>query len=126
MPTTSATTRAIASSWYAPSSAMVTRGRVSTLTPVGEAVRVRRRVTALEADLVRALPLGELDEQVRVEGEGAVRAGVKLHEPAPDAVRIELLVPGAVERVGQIDPPSVPAHLDHLRSAVHRSRGGGG
>ena len=36
------------------------------------------------------------------------------------AVGIELRVPRRVERVGEVDPPPVAAHLDHLRPAVER------
>ena len=40
--------------------------------------------------------------------------------PGADAVGIELVVPGAVQRVGEVDPPPVPAHLDHLRATGER------
>src|SRR5262244_802507 len=85
-----------------------------------EAVRVGARVSALEMDLVRPHAV-ELHQKLAVERESAVLADVQLRQPAADAVRIELLVPRAIERVGQIDPPAVVADLDHLRTAVQRS-----
>src|SRR5262245_36545020 len=67
---------------------------------------------------MRAVAFRPGDEEARVEGDAAVRARVELHHPAVDAVRIELRIDRAVERVGEIDALSVPADLDHLRAAV--------
>ena len=39
---------------------------------------------------------------------------------APTPVRVELLVPRAVQRVGEVDALAVPADLDHLRAAAER------
>src|SRR4051794_33192163 len=85
-----------------------------------EAVRVARGVAALQADLVRALAV-ELDEEVGIDRELAV--AVDLAHPAFDPLRIELLFPARVERVRQVDPLAVAAHLDHLRAAVELVRG---
>src|SRR5262249_28292807 len=43
---------------------------------------------------------------------------VDLGEPRLNPVRIELLVPSAVERVRPVAPTAVAADLDHLRTAV--------
>ena len=51
------------------------------------------------------------------------RLRVDLDHPALDAVRIELVVDHAVERVREVDALAVAAHLDHLRPAVERPRG---
>ena len=45
---------------------------------------------------------------------------INLRHPSADPVRIELLVPGAIERVGEVDPPPVAADFHHLRAAVQR------
>src|SRR3954451_18472679 len=77
-----------------------------------EAVRVARRVAAGQADLVRALA-GELDVELRVDLEVAV--AVELDHPAVNALRVELAVPGRVQRGRQVDALPVAAHLAHLR-----------
>src|SRR4051812_30363194 len=82
-----------------------------------EAVGIRRAVASLQPDLMREMALRPLDEEFRVEGDAALRIGIELHHPAIEAVVIDLLVDGAVERVGEVDPPPVPADLDHLRPA---------
>ena len=65
--------------------------------------------------------LRPVDEELRVEGDAAIRAGVELHHPAVDALGIELRVDGAIERVGEVDALAVAADLDHLRAAVERA-----
>src|SRR6185437_9287562 len=84
------------------------------------AERIRRAVAALEPNLVRAVAVSELDEEIRIERDPAVRTGVAHHLDAAHALRIELPVPCAVERVGEIDALAVAADLDHLRTAVER------
>ena len=49
------------------------------------------------------------------------------HEPPCADVRVELVVPTAEERVGDVEPLAVEAELQHLRAAgtvaaVHRGR----
>src|SRR5215467_5620609 len=85
-----------------------------------EAVRVRRRVTALESHLVRALALGEPSEEPRVERHAALGPGIHLGYPTADAVRIELGVPGGIQRVADVDTLPIAADFDHLRTAVER------
>src|SRR5215470_4526324 len=58
------------------------------------------------------------DEEALVEGDATAEIGVELHHPAVDAVRIELRIDGAVERVGEIDALAVAANLHHLRPTV--------
>src|SRR3954454_435111 len=56
----------------------------------------------------------------------ATGVDVELGHPGADAVGMELVVPRTVERVGEVDPAAVAAHLDHLRTAGKgqvRSRG---
>jgi hypothetical protein len=85
---------------------------------VREAVGVRRRVAATEAHLVRALAR-ERDEDVGVDGQGPIFVGVELDEPAVDALRVELDVPGRVEqahRRGLAWPPRI-GHVEPLELA---------
>src|SRR6185503_5787079 len=61
-----------------------------------------------------------MDEAPRVERHRASFVDVDLRNPAANAFGIELVVPGAIERVRQVHPPAVAADLDHLRPAVDR------
>ena len=59
----------------------------------------------------------EVDEEVRVELHPA--GGVAVHAQQPRAQPgIELVVPGRVERVGDVEPAPVERELEHLRAAV--------
>src|ERR1051325_565846 len=75
-------------------------------------VRVRRRVATFEADLMQSMRR-VLEEEVAVEADAAVWIHIELHHPTADAVRIKLLVPRGVKRVGEIYTLAVAAHLDH-------------
>src|SRR5215813_3465318 len=86
--------------------------------PLWIAIGIRRTVAALQANLMRTLPLWPIDEEFRVEGHAAIRLDVELHHPTIDAFGIELRIDGAVERIGEIDAPSVAADLDHLRASI--------
>src|ERR1700694_2048888 len=66
-------------------------------------------------------PVLELCKEPALEAEAAARLGVDLRRPGLDSFGIELLVPARVQRVGDVDPLAVAAHLDHLRGAVERS-----
>src|SRR2546426_8407392 len=70
-------------------------------------------------------PVADLErqEELGIRLEPAVRIAFCLDHPARDAFRIELRVYSPVERVREIAPPAIAAHLDHLRSAVDRTRG---
>src|SRR2546429_9193439 len=87
------------------------------------AVSIRRRVPTLQPDLMRPVARLEWHEELRIELESAGRGGVALHHPAADAVRVELAVPGAGQRVREGDAPAVTAHLGHLRAPVDRTGG---
>src|SRR5437773_6090633 len=67
-------------------------------------------------------PLIRLHEELAVELEAAVLAGVKLCDPDLQAIRIELVVPCLVEPIRDIDPLAIAADLDHLRATVERTR----
>src|SRR5687768_9403028 len=83
------------------------------------AVGVRGGVPSLQAYLVRA-PSAEVlavREEALVDAKTAGRGvGVDLRHPGADAVGEELVVPGAVERVGDVDASAVTTDLDHLRA----------
>src|SRR5680860_914874 len=81
--------------------------------------RARRTIAAFETNLVRAVAV-ERHEKIRIDFEAAVGVRVELHHPALHALRVELLVPGVIERVGEIHALAVAAHLHHLRRAAQR------
>src|SRR6516164_9858293 len=60
------------------------------------------------------------NEKVRIKRQRAVRPGIGFNEPGTDSVRIYLLVPGGIQRVGKINAFSVAAYLHHLRTAIKR------
>src|SRR5271170_216980 len=70
--------------------------------------------------------IAELDKQLGIELNATILRNIKLNHPAPDAIGIELLVPGGVQRIGEIDAASVAADFHHLRAAVQRLAGSGG
>src|SRR3954464_11891203 len=60
-------------------------------------------------------------EKALVEGHASLLGvHIDLGDPGTDATGIELLVPGAVERVREVRTCAVPAPLDHLRPAAQR------
>src|SRR5690242_18464794 len=79
-------------------------------------VRVRRRVAALEMHLVRA-KLIDLEKELVVQPHSAV-IGIDFGHPALNPAGIELLVPGAIERVGHVNPLAIAADLHHLRRPI--------
>ena len=58
--------------------------------------------------------------KVRRELDAAVRTRIAHCLRARHAVGIELRVPGRIERVGEVDPATVAADLDHLGPACER------
>src|SRR5260370_19825430 len=88
----------------------------------GEAVGVAGGVAALQPDLVRsaAAECVALEEEPLVERDPAALAHVELGHPGAHAVRVELVVPRTVQRVGEVDALAVAANLDHLRPAAQR------
>src|SRR5262249_15950937 len=71
-------------------------------------IRIGRTVAALQSHLVRAVPV-KLEEKVFAYAQPAARPGVQPRHPATHSIRIELLIPRIVERVGEIDAPAVAA-----------------
>src|SRR5215475_1119802 len=102
--------------WKAPSPTRASHGQVIRRSRKTEGVG--RGVSALQADLMRQVVVRPLDEEVAGQLDAAARLRVHPHHPALDAVRVELRVDRSVERVGEVDPLAVAAHLDHLRAAV--------
>src|SRR5207248_10671853 len=88
------------------------------------AVRVGGGVTAFQVDLVCALL--ERREESSVEAQPALWSGVDERRPALDPVRVELLIPARVQRVGQVRALTVAAQLHHLWASVERTAGGVG
>src|ERR1700722_9977703 len=86
------------------------------------AVGGRRCATALQPDLVGAQPPEVGDEEVLVELEAAVRFDVRFDHPRADSVGIELVVPGSVERIREVEMATIAADLDHLRPTAQGLR----
>src|SRR5262249_62388181 len=82
------------------------------------AIRIRRTVAPLQADLMRPVALRPIDEEFRIEPYSSCGIGVELHHPAVDTLWIELRIDRAIKRVGEINAPAVAADLDHLRSTI--------
>ena len=84
------------------------------------AVGVRRRVATLEAHLVHPAPakLVSVRKESLVDRQAARHwIGVDLRQPTADALGEELVIPGTVERVGEINPTTIATYLHHLRTA---------
>ena len=65
-------------------------------------------------------------KEPRVDGHAAgLRVRVDAGHPGADAVRVEDVVPGRVERVRGVDTPPVPAYLHHLGRTRQSQLGGG-
>src|SRR5438309_11550312 len=81
------------------------------------AIGVRRSVAAFQPYLV-CTQLVELDKEFFVEFHSALGIRIDLHHPTLYAIRIELIVPWRVERVGKVHALAVAADLDHLWTAI--------
>src|SRR6266699_2060626 len=79
-------------------------------------IGIARAIAVLKVDLVNTI-ISALHEKLLVEIEATVGLGIEFDHPTADAVRIKLLVPGSVKRVGEIDARAVAADFNHLRSA---------
>src|SRR3546814_17369874 len=64
---------------------------------------------SFEPYLMSAECIVELQEEVGIRFDAAVGFGIELDHPALDAVRVELAVPGPVQRVRELDSPAVTA-----------------
>src|SRR6185436_15465834 len=83
------------------------------------AERIRRTIPALEPDLMRP-QFPKIHKKVWIKGHTASRVDVHPHHPATH-VRVKLIIPAAVERVGKVNTPSIATYLDHLRSPLHNT-----
>src|SRR5919204_366868 len=82
----------------------------------------------IEAGLMHPKPaeVVAMREELRVQGHASgVGARVDAGHPSAYAVRIEDVVPGRIERVGEVHAPTVSAHLHHLRRPRQRELRGG-
>src|SRR5262245_5091275 len=79
--------------------------------------RIRRAVAAFKPDLVRAIAVGEAHPKILGELQTAVWTDIGHDLGARHSVRIELVIPRRIERVGPVDPLAVTADFNHLRTA---------
>src|SRR5256885_7858994 len=82
------------------------------------AIGIRRTVAAFKPHLVRPVRRRPLHEEFRIEADAAFRIGVELDHPPLDAIGIELWVDGAVQRIGEIDPPPVATRSEEHTSEL--------
>src|SRR6266700_576358 len=82
-------------------------------------IGIARAIAALKVDLVNTI-ISALHEKLLVEIEATVGLGIEFDHPTADSVRIKLLVPGSVKRVGERDAPAFAADFNHWRSADQR------
>src|SRR4051812_27970240 len=82
--------------------------------------RIRRAVAAFEPDLVGAVLRAEIDVEVRIERHASVVTDVAHHLHRGHAVRIELRIPAAVQRVREVNALAVTTDLGHLRTSTER------
>jgi len=57
-------------------------------------------------------------KKIRVGLESAARQRVDLHNPAPNTFWVKLGVPGAIQRIAEIDASAVRADFEHLGPAI--------
>src|SRR3954470_3940929 len=99
------------------------RGSLRSSAGLSVAVGVGGGVAALEPYLVWAqsapVVAGREEPLVGHQASGA-GVGVALGHPRADTGWEELVVPGAVAGIGEVDPPAVAADLHHLRAAGQR------
>src|SRR5215469_2248072 len=60
------------------------------------------------------------NKKVWIKSEGAVGSGIGFNEPSANSVRIYLLVPRRIQRVGKVNAFSVTTYLHHLRTTIER------
>src|SRR6202022_2557141 len=77
------------------------------------AIGVGRSVAPFQPYLVCAQPV-ELDKELFIELDPALWVCIDLHHPTLYAIRIELIVPWRVVRVGKVDALAVGAGFDPL------------
>src|SRR5262245_55548479 len=79
---------------------------------------VGRAVAALKADLMRPVSVGDLDPEILVQVDATVGANVSLYHRARHTTRVELIVPGRIQRISPVHPLAIAADLDRLRPAT--------
>ena len=71
------------------------------------------------APRARAGPAGPIVRSTKKSGSISIPpSGLQSTAGATSGARVELVVPGRVERVGDVEPPAVERELEHLRPAV--------
>src|SRR5206468_12722660 len=83
------------------------------------AERIRRTIPTLEPHLMRP-QLPKVHKEIWIKGHPPCRVGIHPHHPATHA-GIELVIPATVERIGEVDTPSIAAHLNHLGRPLDRT-----
>ena len=66
---------------------------------------------------MRAITI-ELHKEIRIYAETTYLIGIEFDHPTAHSIRIELLIPGVVEGVSEVNAPPIAAHLDHLWRTV--------
>src|SRR5688572_27060436 len=87
--------------------------------PLWKAVRVRRGVATFQANLV-ASKISELQPELLIYLDAALWTRIQLHHPATDPFGIELLVPGTIQGIGEVNAPAITADFHHLWPAIER------
>src|SRR5262245_51657072 len=86
----------------------------------GVAVRIGRSIAALQPHLVQTR-LTCMQEEVRVQFHATSWLGIDADHPSFQQVRIELIIPGTIKTVCQVDAFAVAADLNHLWAAQEPS-----
>src|SRR5262249_39642799 len=81
------------------------------------AERIRRTIPTLEPHLVRP-QLPKVHKEARLQCHPPCRVGIHPHHPTTH-LRVKLVIPATIERIGEVDAPSVAAHFHHLRPPLH-------
>src|SRR6266568_4641468 len=78
-------------------------------------IRIARTIATIQMDLVNTI-ICALDEKLPVEIDPTIGLGIDFDHPTANPIRIKLLVPRSVKRVGKIHTLAVAADFNHLRS----------
>src|SRR6266404_1863112 len=78
-------------------------------------IGIARTIAAVKMNLVNTI-ICALDEKLPVEIDPTIGLGIEFDHPTANPIRIKLLVPGSVKRVGKIHALAVAADFNHLRS----------
>src|SRR5687767_10756679 len=80
-------------------------------------VGVRGGVAPFQVNLV-ASKVSELQPEITIHLDAALRTRIYLYHPATDSFGIKLLVPRTIQGIGEVDAPAITADLHHLRPAI--------